>query len=56
MNFSLFITIFILLLISVGWAFLSLRQLKKHKHVEPVKKNLEKGRVIFYHSSSRSEK
>ncbi|HUD44510.1 MAG TPA: hypothetical protein VMR41_03150 [Patescibacteria group bacterium] len=53
----MFILIIIsLAVISVVWSFLSLQQSKKHEETKKVKKKLEKGRVIFYKSSSGSGK
>lgn len=47
------IVIFILLIISVGLSFLSLRhELKKTRHEEKVTQDLAKGKVLFYAPSS----
>lgn len=45
----LFGVVVVLLCISLGLSYLSLRSdVKKHKHVEEVKKKLAKGKVLFY--------
>lgn len=48
--------IFLLLILSAVLALFSLaRELQKSLHEQEVKKKLEKGKVVFYSSSSSSE-
>ncbi|HSD98868.1 MAG TPA: hypothetical protein VLB73_04210 [Patescibacteria group bacterium] len=51
------VVIVFIAIVSVGISYWSLRnELKKHKHVEEVKKDLAKGKVIFYAPSDASSK
>jgi len=42
-----FIEIFIIAVISIFWAMLSLRDLKNSKIIKDAKKELSRGRVVF---------
>ncbi len=47
--------ILVIALVSIGWAYWSLKQNKKHERLNEVKKDLNKGRVIFYAPGKQNE-
>ncbi len=48
------IVIIIIALVSIGLAYISLRNLEKMKEIDAAKKELNKGKIIFHSDSSAS--
>ncbi len=49
------VIILIIALISILWAYWSFRQNTKHERLNEVKRDLNKGRVVFYSQSSNKK-
>ncbi|OGH41514.1 MAG: hypothetical protein A3H79_00020 [Candidatus Levybacteria bacterium RIFCSPLOWO2_02_FULL_36_8b] len=50
-----FVSVIIMIAISIVWSFISLKKLNSNREVEGVKKELSKGKVVFNPDTARNQ-